>query len=184
MKFKVVWPDRYTLSLLSEWNREVVRDMSEADVVLFTGGADINPALYGHDPHPRTFFWQERDDHEVAEFQKAKTLGLPMAGICRGGQLINAMLGGTLLQHVPEGVCNSHDMVNEDGTVINVPSVHHQVMVPGPGGTVLFTDVRNRLPEVVAYPGYMCYQSHPEYRPHDGTLVRHFFKLVETWCKF
>lgn len=58
-------------------------DMKEADIVLFTGGEDVNPALYKADPHPSTVFNKERDKAEVSVFKKIKPTQLAL-GICRG----------------------------------------------------------------------------------------------------
>lgn len=58
-------------------------DMNEADIVLFTGGEDVNPALYKTRPHPTTSCNKERDKAEVSVFKKIKPTQLAL-GICRG----------------------------------------------------------------------------------------------------
>lgn len=58
-------------------------DMSEADIVLFTGGEDVNPALYKTRPHPSTICNKERDKAELSVFKKIKPNQLAL-GICRG----------------------------------------------------------------------------------------------------
>lgn len=58
-------------------------DMSEADIVLFTGGEDVNPALYKTKAHPTTGCNKERDKAEVSVFKKIKPNQLAL-GICRG----------------------------------------------------------------------------------------------------
>jgi len=72
------------------------------DGILLPGGADVDPAHYGADPldgHPNE---PERDDLELALIELAEVEQLPVAGICRGLQLLNVHGGGTLHQDVPE----------------------------------------------------------------------------------
>ena len=58
-------------------------DMNEADIVLFTGGEDVNPALYKTRSHPTTSYNEKRDKAEVSVFKKIKPTQLAI-GICRG----------------------------------------------------------------------------------------------------
>lgn len=109
-----------------------VAKMEDADVVVFTGGADINPALYGEKRHPLTFSHGPRDQHEVEEFKKARALNKPLVGICRGAQLLCAMAGGKLVQHM-QGSPGGHYCINcyENGPLTyKVTSCHHQAQYP------------------------------------------------------
>jgi putative glutamine amidotransferase len=73
-----------------------------ADGVLFSGGGDVEPRLYGEQPHPRLGEVEhERDRFELALYRAARARGLPILGICRGIQLINVAEGGTLHQDLP-----------------------------------------------------------------------------------
>ncbi|HXP28951.1 MAG TPA: gamma-glutamyl-gamma-aminobutyrate hydrolase family protein [Solirubrobacteraceae bacterium] len=73
------------------------------DGLLLAGGADIDPASYGQAPHAETQdSVPERDAFEIALTRAAIERDLPLLGICRGMQLINVALGGTLNQHLPE----------------------------------------------------------------------------------
>ena len=73
------------------------------DGLLLAGGADIDPASYGQASHAETQdSVPERDAFEIALTRAAIERDLPLLGICRGMQLINVALGGTLNQHLPE----------------------------------------------------------------------------------
>ena len=72
------------------------------DGLLLTGGEDVDPSWYGAEPSPHLSPpSQERDLFELALFAVARQRGLPILGICRGIQLINVALGGTLFQDLP-----------------------------------------------------------------------------------
>jgi putative glutamine amidotransferase len=73
------------------------------DGLILAGGADVDPAAYGQEPHPATVNTNpERDDFEIALAQAAIARDLPFLGICRGMQVLNVARGGTLLQHLPD----------------------------------------------------------------------------------
>lgn len=78
------------------------RALDGVDGLLLTGGEDIHPALYGAAPSPRAYPpSRERDLFELAAFAAARQRELPILGICRGIQLANVALGGTLFQDLP-----------------------------------------------------------------------------------
>lgn len=78
------------------------------DGLVFSGGADIDPAHYGEELHPMTTgLHPERDGAELALLEGALERELPVLAICRGMQLLNVLRGGTLHQHLPERV--DHD---------------------------------------------------------------------------
>jgi putative glutamine amidotransferase len=73
------------------------------DALILTGGPDVEPVRYGASPDPFAERSQaDRDAWESALFTAASRSDLPILGICRGLQLINVCLGGTLLQHLPD----------------------------------------------------------------------------------
>jgi putative glutamine amidotransferase len=79
--------------------------LDRIDGLLLAGGSDIDPSFYGAEPHPQTTGTvPERDRFEIALARRAVQRDVPVLGICRGMQLLNVTLGGTLLQHVPETV--------------------------------------------------------------------------------
>jgi gamma-glutamyl-gamma-aminobutyrate hydrolase PuuD len=75
------------------------------DAVVLSGGADVQPSRYGAEPDPRTGDPRpDRDATELAVLARALDLGIPVLGVCRGIQVLNVGLGGTLRQHIPDGV--------------------------------------------------------------------------------
>ncbi len=75
------------------------------DGLIITGGKDVDPARYGQAPHPQTDEPRlDRDAWEDALLTAAIEKELPFLGICRGAQMLNVALGGTLHQHLPEVV--------------------------------------------------------------------------------
>ncbi|AYN37721.1 gamma-glutamyl-gamma-aminobutyrate hydrolase family protein [Streptomyces dangxiongensis] len=75
------------------------------DGLLLTGGADIDPAHYGQEPHPASDTPRpDRDHGELLLLRTALDLDLPVLGVCRGLQLLALVHGGTLHQHLPDVV--------------------------------------------------------------------------------
>jgi len=79
--------------------------LDRLDGLVLTGGSDLDPAGYGAEPHPATDLPRGfRDSAELALARAALDSGVPVLGICRGLQVLNVLLGGTLHQHVPDVV--------------------------------------------------------------------------------
>ncbi|MDP9486699.1 MAG: gamma-glutamyl-gamma-aminobutyrate hydrolase family protein [Actinomycetota bacterium] len=76
------------------------------DALIVTGGAgDVNPALYGEEPHPETGpVQEERDAYELALVRAAVERRMPVLGVCRGMQILNVVYGGGIEQHIPDVV--------------------------------------------------------------------------------
>lgn len=101
--------------------------LDRVDALMLAGGADIDPASYGADPHPETKgTWPDRDAFELALARRALERDMPVLGICRGMQLLNVALGGTLVQHLPESLGNETHR-----TVAGTFSEHHVRLDPG-----------------------------------------------------
>jgi putative glutamine amidotransferase len=127
----------------------VVGAVARLDALVLSGGGDVDPASYGADRHPRTArVYPARDQAERALLAAALAAGLPVLGICRGLQILNAWRGGTLLQHLPDvvgheghgsgsGIFGSHLVRIAPGSKLAgilgeaeraVPTSHHQAI--------------------------------------------------------
>lgn len=77
--------------------------VARLDGLVVSGGADVEPARYDAEPHPRTAGWRpDRDAWETALLDAAEAVGLPVLGVCRGMQVMAVRAGGALDQHVPD----------------------------------------------------------------------------------
>jgi len=110
----------------------IVDQLEDADLVQFTGGEDVNPALYNQHVHHTVHFNRDRDEQEQEVYLTALEQGIPMAGICRGGQFLNVMNGGSLYQDVDNHATRgTHKAWLIGATLpIDVTSTHHQMMSP------------------------------------------------------
>jgi putative glutamine amidotransferase len=93
-------------ALLVPPSEDAIEETLDAlDGVIFSGGADLDPELYGQEPHPETKGVQGvRDRAELALLQAALARDMPVLAVCRGSQVLNVALGGDLVQHLPEVV--------------------------------------------------------------------------------
>jgi putative glutamine amidotransferase len=108
-------------------------ELEGADALVVWGGADISPSLYNHKVHPRTGATEKpsfRDQIEWSLMQAAVKRGIPIIGVCRGAQMLCALAGGSLFQHVDNHTCGEHKAESIDGTIVPVSSLHHQMMNP------------------------------------------------------
>jgi gamma-glutamyl-gamma-aminobutyrate hydrolase PuuD len=174
---------------------DFTQDTAMADLVMFTGGADVSPHLYG-EKNVASYCDARRDDLEQKIFQECVALKIPMVGICRGGQFLNVMNGGRMWQDV-DGHTRPHTLVDiESGCVFTVSSTHHQMMRPSANGEIIASaecvistkyrsedgafersDVADQDVEVVWYPQTrsLCFQPHPEFSNDE---CREYFKLL------
>lgn len=126
IKVYVVGSAKYYASWITEY--VLTDNLEEADVVIFTGGEDVNPKLYGEEVGENTDFNSDRDNYEIEVYKKAKLLNKKLVGICRGAQLLCVMSGGSLVQHMQHPF--SHPMRLFDSRVIYTNSTHHQMQRP------------------------------------------------------
>jgi putative glutamine amidotransferase len=113
-------------------NFEYTSLIENSDIVLFLGGADISPEIYG-EINTYSITDVARDEVEINDYRLAKSLEIPMMGICRGHQLLNALEGGKLIQHLIPAHRGSHEISFLNNSEIWwVNSLHHQgVIEPG-----------------------------------------------------
>jgi putative glutamine amidotransferase len=83
----------------------VEETLDRLDGLIFSGGPDLDPELYGQDAHPETDgIVPQRDQAEIALLKAALARDMPVLAVCRGSQVLNVALGGDLVQHLPEVV--------------------------------------------------------------------------------
>ncbi|MGI9000543.1 MAG: gamma-glutamyl-gamma-aminobutyrate hydrolase family protein [Pseudonocardia sp.] len=168
------------------------------DALVITGGPDVDPAAYGADPDSRTGAARaERDEAELAILRRALDRGIPVLGVCRGLQVLNVTLGGSLIQHLPEVV--GHDGHNPSpgvfgrtavtldpggrigaaiGARIDAQCHHHQAVDRLADGLVVTGRAADGTIEAVELGGHrfvVGVQWHPE---QDGKDLRLFAALV------
>lgn len=181
---------------------QLVPDLVAADIVVFPGGADVNPELYGEKAIPETGYDLRTDERHMKAYSLIGKDQLKV-GICRGGQFLNVVSGGKMWQDVT-GHGRMHRMTDfATGEIIEVVSTHHQMMRPGPNGELLaaarFQSRHYKNAEypkgvpIGQYPEWeaeviwykdknsLCFQPHPEYYSKDhpyGSTRKYFFELL------
>ncbi len=158
--------------------------LSEVDLVVFTGGSDVSPWVYGEEPNGARGCDEARDHLEVSIYNEAQTLGIPCVGICRGGQLLNVLNGGSMIQDIKPMLSGDVLMGFLEGPEeFKVRVDQHQGMITGDKGETLGVyDLCNGghyYSYEIFYPETkdLCVQYHPEWG-HEGTKQR-FFELME-----
>jgi putative glutamine amidotransferase len=184
-------PYREALEAVNIQPMEEIITVDGLDGLVLAGGTDIDPALYGAEPHPETGNPdRDRDRLEVALLHEALERDLPVLAICRGMQLLNVALGGSLAQHIEghrvpgEAVVHSITLAPESkvGAILGageygVNSRHHQcVQRLGSGLTVVGRAPADVI-EAVELDGkrfVIGVQWHPEDRREDWKLFTAF----------
>jgi putative glutamine amidotransferase len=184
-----------------------------ADGLLLTGGGDVDPRLYGEEPHP-TFQASEegRDPYEIELIRAAIKADLPIFAICRGMQVLNVALGGTLVQDIPSMVNGAlHHSVPEpryaiahevwvasgsqlsqlmkeklDGEICQVNSRHHQAVKDVAPGWEVSATAPDGVIEAIEQPGpifRLAVQWHPENFFRTGEFRPLFEGFIEATAK-
>ena len=169
--------------------------LERIDGLVLTGGAfDVDPALFGAaERHATVTTKANRTAFEAAITNGALARGLPVLGICGGEQLLNVLLGGTLIQHVPDAVPDAlaheqpnprdeagHTVAIVPGTLLHrivgaetlsVNSAHHQAVRDVPDGVIVNATAPDGVIEGIEAPAHrfcLGVQWHPEFIISDG----------------
>jgi putative glutamine amidotransferase len=168
------------------------------DALVLAGGADVDPASYGAEPHRCTTGTRpERDAAEIPLARRALERDMPLLGICRGMQLMNVALGGTLIQHLPDDLGHGdhrrhlgsfedadHDVrlapgslaARACGELVHATKSHHHQAVDrlGEGMVASGWSALDDLVEAVEVPAArwaLGVQWHPEVDPGSGVVA-------------
>jgi putative glutamine amidotransferase len=179
---------------------------SRLDGIVFSGGGDIALEHFIGDPHPRIDDIEpERDAVELQMIQAAASDGKPFLGICRGCQVLNVALGGTLYTHIPDQLPGAldhsypgnkrtvlvHEVKIEEGThiaeiygepIIKVNSLHHQGLKDIAPGLRVAGQAPDGLVEAIELPEHpfgLAVQWHPEWLTDQESTRSLFKKFVE-----
>ncbi|MFD9907716.1 gamma-glutamyl-gamma-aminobutyrate hydrolase family protein [Streptomyces sp. NPDC059063] len=154
--------------------------VARLDGVVVAGGPDVEPSRYGAERDDRTGPpAKERDTWELALIEAALAAGKPLLGICRGMQLLNVALGGTLIQHMDGhtgglGVLGTHAVKPVPDTLYatavpdattDVPTYHHQAVDRLGRGLIPSAHADDGTVEAIELPGpawVLGVQWHPE----------------------
>ncbi|MEV8068819.1 gamma-glutamyl-gamma-aminobutyrate hydrolase family protein [Streptomyces sp. NPDC085995] len=172
--------------------------VSRLDGLVVSGGPDVEPARYGAERHPRTGpAHTVRDAWESALIEAALAAGRPLLGICRGMQLLNVVLGGTLVQHLPDevghgghcgppGVFARHTVKPVPGTLlaatlpgeVTVSTYHHQAVDRLGAGLVAGAHAEDGTVEAVELPTAKAFALAVQWHPEAGEDLRVFEALT------
>jgi putative glutamine amidotransferase len=204
--FAAVLPLSYVHAVHESGGRAVLIPPDDPDVdildridgLVFTGGSDVDPALYGERPHPTVNTKPERDAAEVLLMRAAIAADLPLLGICRGMQLMAVVHGGRLHQHLPDVLgTNNHRPISGPkfgehpvrfaegsacqailGNSAVVNSFHHQGIADPGRLTPTGWCVEDGLIETLEDPG-RAFVVGVQWHPEDSTDLRLFAAHVE-----
>lgn len=183
--------------------------LDTCDGFVFTGGQDVDPELYGESKLPECCYQAPlRDNQELYMLKKLRHMNKPVLGICRGMQMMNVALGGSLYQDLPTQASSSvshrqgkpYDLPHHqvkiqpdtllysilDTDTLSVNSVHHQaVKNPGPELRVsaLAPDGIVEAIELPHHPFFLGVQWHPEHMWQDYNSARKIWAAFVAACK-
>jgi putative glutamine amidotransferase len=182
--------------------KSLARILSSLQGLILSGGPDVHPRRYGEEPLAGLGEVDEALDHmELMAAELAIEKNLPLLGICRGIQVLNIALGGTLYQdiasQVPESIChtpktdkavNTHTVRIEAGSRLHqiigkreiwVNGKHHQAVKDSAPGLVVTARARDGVIEAVEHPGkryVIGVQWHPEGTWRDDAFSKKLFR--------
>lgn len=191
--------------LLPPHQTQVDRILDIVDGLIFAGGGDIDPAVYGGEHHPSIYLVDgDRDQFELTLAKTALAATIPTLGICRGMQVLSVASGATLIPHVPDvfGDAIAHRLDHPrrptphsvqitassrlatimQTTEVMVESWHHQAVSATPLGWQPVAYAADGLVEALErcdHPWMMAVQWHPELSPHHPAHQRIFQAFVQ-----
>lgn len=192
----------------SKWivDHELTDTLEEADIIIFTGGEDVDPSIYDCKKHPTTHSNLRRDLEEKEIFEKVRADQLCI-GICRGSQLMCCLNGGILIQNVSNhATFGTHIIINAKNTEdrYEITSTHHQMQYPfylskseycilyyAQRRSVFYEGDKIRTPscepEIVLYtvkdkPKCLAIQGHPEIMRSDAPVIKMLNNLIDNLC--
>lgn len=174
------------------------------DAIILSGGGDVDPKLYTDDQHVEVYWVdQERDQFEIDLTKRLLETDKPTFCICRGLQILNVALGGTLISHIPDAVEDAiahrqpprdpiaHEVALDDqshlasilgANTVSTASWHHQSIDRVAEGLKVVGRAPDNVIEAVEFPDkphVMAVQWHPELTAHqDQSQQRLFDELV------
>jgi gamma-glutamyl-gamma-aminobutyrate hydrolase PuuD len=198
------WPATFDKHIIihvpSELDEQKVVDHKGRKVLVLWGGEDISPSIYGQKKEKETHASERlglRDILEIELAKEAKRMHIPILGICRGAQLMCAMAGGSLIQHVIGHAGPDHAISTKSGVECVTNSVHHQMMNPDRTNHELIAWAKEKIspvyinypnaylkdwlePEIVYFPEWnaLCIQGHPEYSSASDPFVDYCEQLI------
>ena len=202
--------DAIPLVLPTQRPEDAAAVLDRLDGLLLSGGIDVDPALYGRDPHPKLGrVDRRRDDFELALTREALARDLPILAICRGHQVLNVATGGTLIQDIASELKGAvtHDAPGRrtrrahavdvvpasrlgeilGGGTIRVNSFHHQAIDElGEGLAVSARCPKDGLVEGVEMPGrsfVLGVQWHPESFWNEADSFHALFDAHTAACR-
>jgi putative glutamine amidotransferase len=191
-------------SLVAEEGWDVA--YSRLDGILFSGGGDIGLEFSPGEPHPRIDGVDlARDSVEMKMVQAAAFDGKPFLGICRGCQVVNVALGGTLYTHIPDQLPGAldhgypgnmrtvlvHEVKLEEGThvaetlgesILKVNSLHHQGLKDIAPSLRVAGSAPDGLVEAIELPDHpfaLAVQWHPEWLTDQESMRNLFRRFIE-----
>ncbi len=206
--------DAYQYLDFLKFNIAIVNQLDRADLVIFTGGEDVDPKYYGEEKHPSTWSNPKRDAYEKQIFDLIKPNQI-VVGICRGSQFLCVMNGGKLVQNVTgHAMYGEHKIINKEGKIFKITSTHHQMQFPyrlpdadydllywseksrsdryeGIAGLegIELNMLQSKEPEIVLYhknnfPKCLAIQGHPEMMPIEAPIVEEINNIIKNLLNY
>ena len=176
------------------------------DGFILTGGADVDPATYGGENDPTVYGVNpERDQFELALARAVAENAVPLLAICRGIQVLNVAMGGTLVEHIPnvygESVIHRDERFDKVEHIVsifpesrlteimgvtefNCPSFHHQCVRDIAPEFIICSQSEDGVVEAIEsakYPKIIAVQWHPEYISESDASQQRLFDTLVRW---